>query len=326
MATRKSNQRFMAWSIVAIILLLATSGYLYWNSMQLTKKLNLHKQELAAVELTQGQLEQDYELALTSLDDLKGENTDLNELIETQKLELKNQKNKISNLIWKSGKLNEAKKEIENLKNEALSFIDEINKLKSEKANLQAENSELKTATVQLKSTIDNISEEKDFISKEKDSILIVKERLKKENAKLNIKAVRASVIEIQEIAVTGYDIKESGKLSRKRKAKNIEMLKICFKILPNELADADKETFYIRILSPAGETIYKTQLGAGIFTKATDNTKTKYTFDSNFKMPLSEEIVCANYETKETILPGLYQVEIYNKGYLSGLGSFNLK
>ena len=129
MATRKSNQRFMAWSIVAIILLLATSGYLYWNSMQLTKKLNLHKQELAAVELTQGQLEQDYELALTSLDDLKGENTDLNELIETQKLELKNQKNKISNLIWKSGKLNEAKKEIENLKNEALSFIDEINKL-----------------------------------------------------------------------------------------------------------------------------------------------------------------------------------------------------
>ena len=42
---------------------------------------------------------------------------------------VKNQKNKISNLIWKSGKLNEAKKEIENLKNEALSFIDEINKL-----------------------------------------------------------------------------------------------------------------------------------------------------------------------------------------------------
>ena len=326
MSSRKTNQRFIAWSIVIIILLLATSAYLWWNSIQLNNQLNLHKEELAAVEITQGQLEKDYDLALNSLDELKGDNAELNAMIEAQKAELKSQKDKISNLIWKTKKLDEARAEIEKLKSQALSYVEEINKLKTEKESLVAENQELKTKTVDLESTIEVISGEKESINRERDSILQVKERLKKENVNLSIKATKASVIDVLEIDVTGYAIKESGKLSKKRKANNVELLKVCFKLIPNEIAEGDTEMFYLRLISPTGETLYKTQLGAGIFTKSEDGTQTKYTIAANFNMPLSEEVVCINYEHKETLPEGLYLVEIYNKGYLAGSGSFTLK
>ena len=39
----------------------------------------------------------------------------------------------IASLIWKSKKLDEAKKEIENLKAQALVYVEEINKLIAEK-------------------------------------------------------------------------------------------------------------------------------------------------------------------------------------------------
>jgi uncharacterized protein (DUF3084 family) len=326
MASRKSNQRFMAWSIVAIVLLLATNAYQWWNNLQINKELDLHKKELAAVEQMQGQLEKDYDLALSSLNDLKGDNTELNEIIENQKAQLKTQKDKISNLIWKSKKLDEAKKEIENLKNQALEYVEEINKLMAENKSLTVENTQLKSVTKNLQSTIEVISTEKDSLNKEKDSIFVVKEKLRQENQILSVKATKASVIEVQEIDVSGYKIRDSGKLRKQRRAQNIQLLEVCFKILPNEIADKKTEEFFLRILSPTGETLYKEQLGAGIFTKAADGTLTKYTVAANFNMPMSEEVVCINYEHKETLQEGTYVIEVFNKGYLAGKGSFKLK
>jgi myosin heavy subunit len=326
MASRKSNQRFIAWSIVAIVLLLATNAYQWWNNLQLNKSLELHKQELAAVEQMQGQLEKDYDLALSSLEELKGDNKELNELIEQQKAELKSQKDRISNLIWKTKKLDEAKKEIENLKNQALAYVDEINQLKAENVGLLAENTELKTQTITLQSRIEVISTEKDSLNKEKDSIVMVKEALMKENQVLNIKATKASVIEVQDIEINGFLIRDNGDLRRARKAKNVQLLQICFKMLPNEIADNQTEDFYIRILSPTGETLFKKQLGAGIFRKTADGSESKYTLSASYNMPMSEEQVCANYEHKETINEGIYAVEIYNKGYLTGQSTFKLR
>jgi len=325
MASRKSNQRFIAWSIVAIILLLATNAYQWWNNLQVNKTLDLHKQELAAVEQMQGQLEKDYELALTSLEDLKGDNAELNGIIDQQKSELKNQKNKISNLIWKSKKLDEAKKEMDNLKNQALAYVEEINILIAEKETLTVENKQLKTQTLSLQSTIDVISTEKDSISKQKDSIILVKEQLKQENEVLSIKATKASVVEVLDVDATGYKIRDNGKLKKQRKAKNIQLLEICFKIIPNEISENKTEEFYIRVISPTGETLFKKQLGAGMFNKTADGTATKYTLAANLNMPMSEEVVCVNYEHKETLLEGSYLIEIFNKGYLSGKGSFKL-
>lgn len=326
MASRKSNQRFIAWSIVAIVLLLATNAYQWWSNLKINEQLIVHKQELSAVEQMQGQLEKDYELALNSLEDLKGDNAELNQKIDEQKSDLKAQKDRISNLIWKTKKYDEAKKEIENLKNQALGYVEEINKLKAEKENLVVENTELKTKTRSLESTIEVIATEKDSLTKAKDSINLVKELLKKENETLSIKATKASVIDVLEIDVEGYKIRENGSLKKQRKAKNIQLLKICYKIVPNEIADGDTELFYIRIINPNGETLFKKQLGADIFNKTSDGTATRYTLAANFSMPMSEEVVCANYEHKEELAQGLYLIEVYNKGYMSGSGSFTLK
>jgi regulator of replication initiation timing len=112
--------------------------------------------------------------------------------LKIKKLSLKTQKDKISNLIWKSKKMDEAKREIENLKNQALEYVEEINKLMAENKSLTVENTQLKSVTKNLQSTIEVISTEKDSLNKEKDSIFVVKEKLRQEI--LSVKATKASV------------------------------------------------------------------------------------------------------------------------------------
>ncbi|MCB9328528.1 MAG: hypothetical protein H6572_07550 [Lewinellaceae bacterium] len=84
------------------------------------------------------ELDQDYQAALVSLEEMRSENTDLNTLIDSQKAELATQKEKINNLIWTKRELTKAKDEIKKLTTQNNSFLAELEKLRSENATLTA--------------------------------------------------------------------------------------------------------------------------------------------------------------------------------------------
>lgn len=325
MSSTNSNRKFMAWAIAAIVLLLATNVYQWWKISQLQKESTVTKTELTEVEETKALLEKDYELALASLDELKGDNEELNQVIEGQKAELKKQKDRISGLIKTSGQLEKAKKEIAMLTATAQKYVDEINQLKAENEMLTSENTQLKTETESLNTNLQAVTQEKETVQKEKEQITQEKERLSSDFAMVSIKANKASVIALKEVDVKGFRVKESGKLSKRKSASSVDLLEVCFTMVPNEIADKGVEKFIVKLIGPDGVTIHNPQMG-GTFKKEADGTESKYTFSSNYSSPAKDEKVCAKYEPKMELQKGIYNIEIYNKGYITGKGSFKLR
>ncbi len=326
MASRKSANNVISLAIIAIVLLLGTSGYLWVQNNNLKNKLAKYDTEIKVFTQTQAKLEKDYNLAIASLDELKSDNLELNKLIEEQKAELTVQKNKISSLIWKSKKLKEAKLEISNLKNQALAYIQQIQDLKEQNIVLTDANQKLQKDKSELYDKLSFSSSRLAQKESENDSLLTVKQKLEKDKNNLLFKTNKASVIQVNNLEVKGYKLKSSGKYTRRRKAKNIDLLKICFKMNKNEIADIGEEIFFVRLIAPDGNTVYEEKAGSGILTKSADGTKMKYTKKYNVDYSATEENICLILNKDFPLVRGRYKVEVYNKGYLAGEDSFKLR
>lgn len=326
MATRKSTNNVISLAIIAIVLLLGTTGYLWVQNNKLNKDIVAYDNEIKTFTQTQAKLEKDYDLAISSLDELKGDNQELNLMIENQKNELKTQKNKISSLIWKSKKLKEARAEIENLKSQALGYVQEIMDLQEQNEVLTGANKKLQKDKVELYDKLDKTTSQKNAFESEKDSLLTIKEKLEFDKKKLLFKANKASVIMIDDLRVKGYMVKSNGKYSKKSKAKNIDLLKICFDLVPNEIAEVGEEVFYVRLIGPDGITLYDENVGSGIINKSIDATEMKYTKKYNVEYTATNENVCLIWNKDLPLTKGKYKVEVYNKGYLAGKRDFKLR
>lgn len=326
MASKKSTNNVISIAIIAIVLLLGSVAYLWVQNNNLQKELVTYDNEIKTFTQTQAKLEKDYNLAISSLDELKGDNQELNALIEKQKADLAVQKSKISSLIWKSKKLKQAKSEIEDLKNQALMYIQEINDLKEQNDVLTGANMKLQKDKSELSQKLDFTSDKLSAKESENDSLNTLKTKLEQDKKRLFVKANKASVIPLSDIEVKGYVLTSKGNYKRKRKAKNIELLKVCFDMNVNEIAENGEETFFLRVIGPDGNTVFEDKAGSGFTTKASDSSPMKYTKKYSIDYSGVDENICLILKKDFPLIKGRYKVEIYNKGYLAGNGSFKLK
>ncbi|MGE5356531.1 MAG: coiled-coil domain-containing protein [Deltaproteobacteria bacterium] len=326
MANTRTTNNIIAMAIIAILLLLGTTGYFWNKSRNLQKDVVKFDTEINQMSEAQEQLEKDYEEAINSLDELKGDNQELNSIIDKQKEELKVQKNKISSMLKTSKDLNAAKAEIEKLKAQAEKFIQEINDLKSQNLVLTEANQQLQSDKTVLSDQLSSTTSEKMAVTREKDSLSTAKQRLEKEKQRLFVKANKASAIMLDKIDVKGYMIKKNGKQTTENDADDVQMLKICFNMLKNEIADQGQELFYLRLIAPDGNTLYDEKAGSGVLTKSSDETKMNYTKKYLVDYNGQTENICLVWNKEIPLIKGRYKVELYNKGYFSGVGEFKLK
>jgi hypothetical protein len=326
MSNTKTSNNIIAMAIIAIVLLLASTAYFWVQSNKQGKDVEKFSTEVAQLTDAQDKLQLEYEQSMNSLEELKGDNQELNQLIDQQKVELKAQKDKVSKMLATTKNYNSAKAEIEKLKAQAEKFIQEINELKSQNLVLSDANQQLQTEKTTLSDRLNTTANEKMNISKEKDSLSSAKQRLEKEKQKLFVKANKASVIMLDEMEVKGYKTKQNGKQSTESSAKDVQFLKICFNLVKNEIADIGQELFYLRIIAPDGNTVYDEKAGSGHLTKSSDDSKMnftkKYLVDYNGK----EENICLVWNKEIPLIKGKYKAELYNKGYFSGSTEFKLK
>ncbi|MGA0232884.1 MAG: hypothetical protein ACO3MB_08435, partial [Saprospiraceae bacterium] len=113
MSPKSNNLSLVA--IIALVILIAAVGILVLNNSSLKKELNKKKTELLELEKVNTELDQNYESALQDLEELRSDNQELNDLIDSQKEELTKQKNRISTLIWTERELGKALSEMDKL-------------------------------------------------------------------------------------------------------------------------------------------------------------------------------------------------------------------
>lgn len=321
-----SKQRIIAIAAVGIVLLLGINAFLLVkNSKQSAKNQEL-VQQLDETEQLQQKLQEEYDIALNSLEEQKGTNEELNTLIEEQKVQLEEQKNRISRLLRDSKQLSKARSDMQAMSAQNEQFLVEINQLKQENAGLRVEKEQLTERTVVLSSSLDEKTQEAEELSEDKAALTAEKESLQTERAALSEKVGIASVIRVNTVDVKGFKTRGNGKTVEKKSAKNIDHLKICFNTTENRVTQLGDEMFYVRIINPVGETLAVEELGSGVVTDRDTGEQIRFTKTLETEYDRSANTLCTKWQPNVPFQEGNYEVQVYNKGFIAGKGSFSLK
>ena len=160
----------------------------------------------------------------------------------------------------------------------------------------------------------------------ENEQLADAKAQLVNEKEQLSKSVEIGSVVQVKGVNVTPQKIRNSGKTADQKAAKKTDQLKVCFTTIANELAKPGTEKFFIRIINPRGETLAIDDLGSGITTNVKTGEEVRFTQVAEYDYMNDETQLCFNWKPDTAFESGEYEVEIYNKGYLSGKGSFSLK
>lgn len=243
---------------------------------------------------------------ISELQAQKGNNSDLNKIIDEKIDEIQIKSRSIDSLI-RVGKATDADlKQVRvlmaNLTREKNAYLAQINQLNIENSKLKGENSQL----------VQNLSEEKERSQK-----------LTVENDFLYQKIQRGAILVSNKILASAVRFKRSGKEDAVSKAKNVEKVKVCFNILPNSVANNGNKLVHIRIISPDGTTIYDESSGSGKFSFEGKETLYSFTKTINYQGVELEE--CSYFTRSGFYAAGKYQIELYCDGYRIGTSTLTL-
>ncbi len=326
MNNRTKRDRLSAIAIIAILILLVVNAYLMYDKFNNDKIIEQQGQELKEANKLKNDLEEEYYEAISELEGLKTDNEDLNQLIEEQKNKLKDQKDQIDNLLVDKRNLAAARVKLNELKNNIDDYLMEIEKLKTENEALSADNQNLKQENQVLTNKVNEERSQRTALEEEKEDLLTDQERLKQKQEEMLKKINRASVIEVGDLIVEGFKVNDNGKLRSRRRARNIDLLKVCFTTSSNAVAQAGKETFHLRIINPIGETIAIETMGSGVIQSQTNQELIRFTTFTEVDYRQKPEQYCIDWKPLTPFMEGLYEIELYNKGYRAGKTTFEMR
>ncbi|MBP7272890.1 MAG: hypothetical protein KA974_03565 [Saprospiraceae bacterium] len=321
-----SKQRLVAILAAAIIALLIGNGYLLYKNSTNNSLIEKQTSELDEAEKVKAELEKQYYEAMSSLEEMRGKNVTLDKQIEEQKAELTKQKNRIADLIVKEKNLGKAREELKTLKAQLDQYIAENAQLRQDKEQLTSENTQLTQDKQILSSRVQESETKNQELSSAKATLISEKQALETEKERLNKKVNVGSVVKTNNISVQGMKVKDSGKEVKKSYARNIERLKICFDATANQVVEAGKETFYVQVIDPLGQTLAEESRGAGIIKSSSDNSEVRYTTKEEINYKNDSQTVCINWDPSGELKKGQYKVRVFNKGYLAGESTVSLK
>lgn len=312
--------------IVAGILMVCAIGFLVYSNSSKDRVIEQTVAELEETEALRLELETQFNESIAELEDMRSDNVDLNALIDAQKDELEDQRAKIAGLIGNKKKLNAVRKELKNMKAQTEEYVAKIEQLEADNAQLAATNLQLDEEKTTLTTELEVQRTENVALNESKAQLVSEKSALTEENESLAATVNLASVIKVEEIKIDGFKRKDDGKTKRKKAAKSVDEIKICFNTSENEVAKAGTETFLVRIMSPLGETLYMEDLGSGMSKDLSTDEEFRFSKSVEAEYKNAKENVCVRWMPETGFQSGKYEVEIYNKGHLAGTQSFELK
>ncbi|MEM1123627.1 MAG: hypothetical protein AAGJ18_24530, partial [Bacteroidota bacterium] len=240
--------------------------------------------------------------------------------------ELKAKKNQISRLLRTKNDLAKAKTEMGEMRLQLDQYVAEVEQLKAENEELLAQNTDLGNQNKSLQQDLSAKSAQAEQLEEARAQLVSEKADLTSKNSMLDRKVNIASVVKIAEVKATGWKTRKNGKSAKKKYAKNVDRLELCFNTTENLVTDPGQEVFQVRIIDPSGATLAIEDMGSGIMKDAATQEEMRYTLAQTIDYQNESGEVCMNWSPSTGFSKGLYTVEIYNKGYIAGEGEFRLK
>ena len=323
---KQGPSRLLPIAIVAVIALLGVAGYLGYQNSELRKANEATVAQLDETEILKGEVEKQYYESLAELEEMRGDNEEVNAELEAAKADLMDQKKRIDVLMRDKKNLARARRELAQLKEQTASYVAEITQLREENGLLAEQNQNLSTENEGLQRSVAEASQVNEELTAARAELMSEREVLREENNSLASTVTMASVVKVGSVDVTGLKMKDNGKTVKKRYAKNVDLLNVCFETLSNDVTTPGDETFHVRVINPLGETLAVEEMGSGVLTNVLTKEQVRYTKAADHAYQNGVGQVCVTWDTPVALSKGKYGVEVYNKGYLSGTGDFTLK
>ena len=318
-----NSKRLLTMAGIAIAVLLGLSIFLMVSKYKTGQELDTAKIEMNEQKQAFAELDTKYNDAVAQLEQQKGLNAQLDEKINQQLQQLEQNKSQIEQMIREKRDIKSAMARLESQKQQYLADID---KLKAEVGILTEKNTTLSTENQTLSTSLTETQTRLSEESTAKASLISEKTQLETERQVLSKKVDIASAIRVKNITVKAVDVRSSGKEKSKSRASKVDKLNICFVTEPNEVVPSGEETFYLTVIDPTGATLAVESLGSGIAQDKRNEQEFRYTTTATTNYQNGESNVCGAWQPGQNFVKGKYEVKIFNKGYLVGSGSFNLK
>jgi cell division protein FtsB len=293
----KRDKNKIYFLILVIIALLGINGYMYFKDKKQEK-------QFVSVSTEKDQLKLEVEKIEVELDRVNLLNVTLNDrLLEEQKIA----RDKISQLktALQRGQITE--KELEDARKQILNLKDFVKNYNNQITALEKENAWLKTERDSLKTNIKDISQQA--------------EDLTQRNKDLSQKVKTGAALKASNIRVTAYKVKSSGKITDVTRASTATRLTINFDVVANDIAEKRYHAVYLRVIDPSGNLI---ALESNVF--EVSGQQMQYSKATEIDYKNENPTYKIDWDNPNPFMKGTYNILLYADGYTMGKSQITLR
>lgn len=300
----KKNRRAVIILSFLLVVLLGFIAYMYFNSKNELANVN---ENLVKSENLRDSLENQLTSVETQMADYKGQNAQLDSIIDSKKKDLEDQANQIRKLLAKNrittGQYQKAEKDLEVYRYYVKKYTTQIDSLFQANKALKAENQGLKNQVTEKKRKIDKLADA---------------------NVRLTNKNYLGAMLKADNLDVTGVKLKGENREKETNRLKHMDGLRVCFDIEQNLIADEGYRYVYLKIVNSEGVTVHSDDMKSGQFKY--ENKTSLYTIKKQIYYNNKKQHYCIYFNYVSTLKEGTYQVEIYTGDYKLGSQELTLK
>lgn len=296
---------FIPWALVGILTVL--NGFFIYNYFKTDQKLAVTEEVLFDTKEAKNSLDSLLTITNSELASYKGQNASLDSLVSKKDNDLKVYADRIRHLLSQDKisklDLDKALEEIEQLRYYKQKYLTQIDSLSGQIVMLNREN-------YQLKGNIDNQKRSN--------------ENLSLENVGLKNKVAIGAKLSTTAIVVSGIKLRSNGKEKETMKARQVEQIKLSFRIAENYVAEKGNKDVYLKISSLDGTTLYNQATGTATFNFQGE--ASLYTQKKTIEFTQEAQDVSIYWSKGTEFSTGKYKAELYAEGFKIGSADFELK
>lgn len=301
---KKKNKILMG---IIVILVIALGATLYYAYSSKSENIDLTADK-AQLETNFKSLSDTLDVRSVELQQITDHNTTLDSTITAKQAEIEAKRKEIA-ILLSNTKM--TKKEFAEAKKKIAEYEIAIADLQKQIADLNAQNLELSKDNQKL---TDDLNVEKKITT-----------TLTEQNKGLSKTVEVGSLLQLTQVDVEGIKKRANGRDRAVRKASAAESLKISFETGTNKILPNGPLSLYVRVINPKGETISVADQGSGTLKLSESDSEVQYSTKADIDWNQAGKKVII-YWSQLINAEGVYRVEIYQSGYLIGIGQTELK
>jgi hypothetical protein len=269
-------------------ILIIISAALFYKISQKSSTIEQQEGTIEKSQLERDRLEIDLERMLISYDTLNTENAMLIAEMAAQRAEVEDLLRQVKDKNWSIAKL---KKETGTLRDIMQGYVFTIDSVNTLNLNLMAE---------------------RDALTQTLDVVQGENKTLEERQATMEGMIATGQILQTAAVSMAAIRLRSNGKQIETTRASKAEMIKTCFTLLENRIAEQGNKDLYLRIIAPDGKVLAaKTGESESEF----DGEMQGYSVSRQIDYNKNDMDVCIFYTVQNELAEGDYNIFIYQDG-----------